>query len=64
MHGFKHGITKYGVHSLMQIALAMDKELTDWQDSAPNWLSKSSRQLEIWLVAHMGDRQQFSEGGS
>ena len=51
MHGFKHGITKYGVHSLMQIALAMDKELTDWQDSAPNWLSKSSRQLEIWLVA-------------
>ena len=51
-----HGISKYGIHSLMQIALAMDKELTNWQDSAPDWLSKSSRQLVIcsWLVAQTG----------
>ena len=26
--GRVHGITKYGINSLMQIALAMDKELT------------------------------------
>ena len=25
----EHGITKYGIHSLAQIALAMDKELTN-----------------------------------
>ena len=30
-----HGITRYGIHSLMQIALAMDKVLTNWQNSAP-----------------------------
>ena len=49
MHGYKHGITKYGVHSLMQIVLAMDKELTNWQDSAPDWLSRISRQLVICI---------------
>ena len=32
-----HGIIKYGIHSLTQVALAMDKELTNWQDSAPDW---------------------------
>ena len=25
----EYGITKYGIHSLMQIVLAMDKELTN-----------------------------------
>ena len=25
----EHGITKYGIHSLTQIVLAMDKELTN-----------------------------------
>ena len=44
-----HGIAKHGIHSLTQIALAMDKELTNWQDSAPDWLSKSSRQLVIYI---------------
>ena len=43
----EHGITKYGIHSLTQIVLAMDKELTNWQDSVPDWLSKSSRQVAI-----------------
>ena len=33
----------------MQIALAMDKELTNWQDSAPYWLRKNSRQLVICI---------------
>ena len=47
--GSNHGITKYGIHSLMQRMLAMDKELTNWQDSAPDWLSKSSRQLVICI---------------
>ena len=42
-----HGIAKHGIHSLTQIALAMDKELTNWLDSAPDWLSKSSRQVAI-----------------
>ena len=29
----------------MQITLAVDKDLTYRQDSAPDWLNKSSRQL-------------------
>ena len=32
-NSLNHGITKYGIHSLMQITLAMDKELTNRQDS-------------------------------
>ena len=44
-----HGITKYGTHSLTQITLAMDKELTNWQDSAPDWLIKCSRQHVICI---------------
>ena len=47
--GLFHGITKYGIHSLTQRMLAMDKELTYWQDSALDWLSKSSRQLVICI---------------
>ena len=35
-----HGIIKYGIHSLMQITRAMDKEQTNWQDFAPDWLSQ------------------------
>ena len=42
-----HEITKYGIHSFTQITLAVDKELTYRQDSAPDWLNKSSRQLVI-----------------
>ena len=38
---------EYTVLYKSQIALAMDKELTNWQDSAPDWLSKSSGQLVI-----------------
>ena len=44
-----HEITKYGIHSFTQIALAVDKQLTDRQDSAPDWLNKSSRQLVICI---------------
>ena len=42
-------ITKYGIHSFTQITLAVDKELTYRQDSAPDWLNKSSRQLVICI---------------
>ena len=44
---YNHGITKYGIDSLMQIMLAMDKELNNWQDSTTDWLRKSSGQLVI-----------------
>ena len=40
-------LTRYGIHCLMQIVLAMDIQLTNWQDYAPIWSSKSSRQLVI-----------------
>ena len=38
-----------GIHILLQITLAMDKELTYRQDSTPDWLLKSSRQLVICI---------------
>ena len=44
-----HEITKYGIHSFTQITLAVDNELTYGQDSAPDWLNKSSRQLVICI---------------
>ena len=44
-----HEITKYGIHSFTQITLAVDNELTYRQDSAPDWLNKSSRQLVICI---------------
>ena len=47
--GGVHEITKYGIHSFTQIALAVDKQLTYRQDSAPDWLNKSSRQLVICI---------------
>jgi len=47
--GETHEITKYGIHSFTQIALAVDKQLTYRQDSAPDWLNKSSRQLVICI---------------
>ena len=46
---FNHEITKYGIHSFTQIALAVVRELTCRQDSAPDWLNKSSRQLVICI---------------
>ena len=46
---FYHEITKYGIHSFTQITLAVDNELTYRQDSAPDWLNKSSRQLVICI---------------
>ena len=42
-------ITKYGIYSFTQITLAVDKELTYRQDSAPDWLKKSCRQLVICI---------------
>ena len=44
-----HEITKYGIHSFMQIALAVVRVLTCRQDSAPDWLNKSSRQIVICI---------------
>ena len=44
-----HEITKYGIHSFTHITLAVDKGLTYRQDSAPDWLNKSSRQLVICI---------------
>ena len=46
---YNHEITKYGIHSFTQIALAVVRELTCRQDSAPDWLNKSSRQLVICI---------------
>ena len=47
--GWGHEITKYGIHSFTQITLAVDNELTYRQDSAPDWLNKSSRQLVLCI---------------
>ena len=44
-----HELTKYGIRSFTQITLAVDKELNYRQDSAPDWLHKSSRQLVICI---------------
>ena len=48
-NSLNHGITKYGIHSLTQNALAINKELTNWQDSTPDWLNQSSKQLVICI---------------
>ena len=51
-----HEITKYGIHSFTQIALAVDKQLTYRQDSAPDWLNKSSRQLVICIYRQITNK--------
>ena len=55
-HEGKHEITKYGIHSFTQIALAVDKQLTYRQDSAPDWLNKSSRQLVICIYRQITNK--------
>ena len=54
--GLGHEITKYGIHSFTQIALAVDKQLTYRQDSAPDWLNKSSRQLVICIYRQITNK--------
>ena len=53
---YNHEITKYGIHSFTQIALAVDKQLTYRQDSAPDWLNKSSRQLVICIYRQITNK--------
>ena len=40
----------------MEITLAEDKELTYKQDSAPDWLNKSSRQLVICIYRQITNK--------